>query len=349
MRILSIVGARPQFIKAAMFSKAVLNAAAAGAKISEELLHTGQHFDANMSSDLFRDLGIPAPAVNLAVSGGRHGEMTGAMLPKIENEIIERQPDVVVVYGDTNSTLAGALAAAKLNVPVAHIEAGMRHYRREIPEEINRVVTDHLCRYLFCSSEVSRGNLEAEGIVEGVHVTGDITFDVFRHFETEAVPSPYESPYVVCTVHRAANTDSEERLRGIVEGLGRCPHAVVLPLHPRTAKATAQFGVEFPANVEIIEPVSYQRMIGLIRGAEYVVTDSGGLQKDAFFCGKRVITMSEVSPWQELVDLDVDRLVGANPDAIETAYGWAAVPVSTEERPYGDGSSAVRMVEQLLA
>jgi len=349
MKILTVVGARPQFIKAAMFARAILNAKSEGHdELVEEIVHTGQHYDFEMSDAFFQELSIPEPVANLNVCGGTHGEMTGAMLPLLEQQIMQRKPDLVVVIGDTNSTMAGALAAAKLNVPVGHIEAGMRHYKRDIPEEINRVVTDHLCQLLFCSSGFSRRNLEREGITQGVYVPGDIGIDLLWHQWPRRERSTYEQPYVVCTIHRAANTDDEQRLRSIFTALAACPHHIVLPLHPRTRNAMQRFDVRPPENVEIRPPVSSSQMLGLLERCEFVMTDSGGLQKEAYFCAKRCITLSEVTPWQELIDLDADRLVGADCEAITAAYEWARQPLETTKQPYGDGTAAEKMVRVIL-
>lgn len=348
LKLLSIVGARPQFIKAAVFSRQVMALCDAGTDITETLLHTGQHYDFNMSESFFEELRIPTPEINLGINGGGHGKMTGQMLAAIEGELLARKPDVVVVYGDTNSTMAGALAASKLNLPIAHIEAGMRHYRRDIPEEINRVVTDHLCEYLFCSSHVSRRNLEKEGITDGVHVTGDLMYDLFRLMHPQRVAYHSETPYVVSTLHRAANTDDASQLKSIIAGLAACPYEIVLPLHPRTRNALKNFGMQMPENVRVLEPVGYCEMLGLLDTCRFVITDSGGLQKDAYFSGKRVITMSEVSPWEELTGLDVNRLVGAETNAIKNAYAWADMPVDVKEYPYGDGHSAEAMLDIML-
>lgn len=349
MKILTVVGARPQFIKAAMFAKAIIRAAAnRPGDLDEQIIHTGQHYDFEMSASFFRELDIPDPLANLDIHGGTHGQMTGAMLPLLEREIMEREPTVVVVIGDTNSTLAGALAAAKLNVPIAHIEAGMRHYKRDIPEEINRVVTDHLCEFLFCSSDFALQCLKKEGIVDGVFVTGDLSYDLFLCQRNKRIPFSYNKRYVACTIHRAANTDDERRLRSIFAALAKCPYTIILPLHPRTRRAIDRFGMSVPSNIEILPPLESGRMLGLIERCEFVITDSGGLQKEAYFSGKRCITLSEVSPWQELIDLDADRLVGAETDTIVKAYGWAEQPLDATVQPYGDGTAAKQMVSILI-
>lgn len=351
LHLMSVVGARPQIIKASVFHRAT-GSPEFKDRITCDLVHTGQHYDMNMSGNFFTELGLHEPDVNLEVSGGSHGQMTGRILERVEELIIERQPDVIVVYGDTNSTLSAALAASKLNIPVAHVEAGLRHYKKDIPEEINRLLTDHVSSYLFCSTSRSAQNLEKEGVMENVYVVGDITFDVFRHFEAHAVkpqlPGLTGKDFVVSTIHRAANTDIEHRLREIMLGLATCPYPIVLPLHPRTKGALKRFGVAVPDNVVVVEPLAYKEMIGLLKECRFVITDSGGLQKDAFFCGKRVITMSEVSPWYELIDVGMNRLVGASSEGIQESWAWADESVALPDNPFGDGLSANKMVQVIL-
>ena len=349
-RIVSIVGARPQFIKAAVFCAAVDSFNRThGDSLDEVLIHTGQHYDYNMNESFFEQLPVRAPYVNLAIAGGSHGAMTGRMLEKLEAAMIDLEPDMVVVFGDTNSTLAGALAAAKLNIPVSHVEAGLRHYRMDIPEEVNRRLTDHVSALMFCSSEISAENLRREGITRGVHVVGDITYDIFKLMAASAKSGPYqEAPYAVSTIHRAANTDDPKRLGQIIEALAHSPCDIVLPLHPRTRVAMERNALKFPTCVKVIDPVSYLEMIGMLRLASFVITDSGGMQKDAYFCNKRCITMSEVSPWQELIDLDANRLVGVEVDEIVRAFSWALAPLDSHQpNPYGDGTSANKSVSRI--
>lgn len=348
MKICSVVGARPQFIKAAMLSHAIHKARANGCPIMEDLIHTGQHFDHAMSDTFFDELRLPAPTVNLDIHGGTHAEMTGRMLPALESVFAKLRPDVVVVFGDTNSTMAAALVAAKMNVPVAHIEAGMRHYRRDIPEEINRVVTDHVSTHFFCSSKHSAMCLKEEGVTDNVYVPGDLMYDQFKAVDDGTVASHDRKGPVLCTVHRAANTETRQRLVDIMDGLEACPHKVVLPLHPRTAKAVKHFNVALPDNVERVDPVGYQEMLGLIKMSAFVITDSGGLQKDAFFCKRRAIVLSNVSPWAELSELDVIRLTDVSAESLDEAYQWACQPVVSNEQPYGDGTAAASIVATLL-
>lgn len=340
LKILTVVGARPQFIKAAMVSRALAQCPG----IEEEILHTGQHYDPMMSQVFFEEMEIPLPAANLQVGSGNHGEVTGAMLAGIEREILARKPDRLLVYGDTNSTLAGALAAAKLHVPVVHVEAGLRSYNRRMPEEINRVLVDHVSSILFCPSEQARANLTREGIERGVHVVGDVMYDAVRCYRGKAIVPPLPPPFILCTLHRAENTDDAARLRGIVAALQDAPLPVVLPLHPRTRKLADSHGIIIGGRIRPLEPVSYFAMLGYIERSEFVVTDSGGVQKEAFFLGKRCITVREETEWTELVACDANRVVGADPTAICPAYSWAMEPLGPCGDVYGHGDASQRIV-----
>src|SRR6185312_10051946 len=279
-RMLTVVGARPQFVKAAAISRAI----AARDEVEEILLHTGQHYDDVMSQVFFDELGIPAPKLNLGIHGGGHGEMTGRMLAGVEKAILAERPDIVLVPGDTNSTLAGALAGAKLHVPVAHLEAGLRSFNRGMPEEINRVLTDHLSALLFCPSDAAITNLRREGIVAGVHAIGDVMYDATLFAAAQASRSDVldrlglTKKYAVATVHRAENTDNRDRLANILEFLREhaCRHEVVLPLHPRTRTQIARFGLDL-GKLRLCEPLGYLDMHRLLQSAVAVYTDSGGL------------------------------------------------------------------------
>ncbi len=321
MRICTIVGARPQFVKAAVVSRAL-----AEAGLEEILLHTGQHYDATMNQVFFDELGISAPTVNLGVGSGTHAAQTGTMMMRLEAYLLDQPPvDWVVVYGDTNSTLAGALVAAKLHLPLAHVEAGLRSYNRRMPEEINRVVADQLAGLLCCPTQTAVENLRREGIVEGVRLTGDVMLDATRFFaESAAVRAPLErltgyapQAYYLATVHRAENTDDPARLAGIFAGLGRLGAPVLLPLHPRTRHRLGRLGV--PGNVELMEPTGYLAMLTLVRNARGVLTDSGGLQKEAFWLGVPCVTLREETEWVETLHGGWNRLAGADPDAIAAA------------------------------
>ena len=352
MKIVSVVGARPQFVKAAPVSEALL---AAGHR--EVLVHTGQHYDANMSAVFFEELGIRAPDVNLEVGSGAHGAQTGAMLGGIEKVLLAERPDWALVYGDTNSTLAGALAAAKLHVPVAHVEAGLRSFNRAMPEEINRVVADHLSTLLLCPSETAAANLAAEGVVRGVHVVGDVMYDAVLHFAAVARERSAalrrlglaRRGYLLATVHRAENTDDPRRLGEILKAFGELGEAVVFPLHPRTAGVlSGRGGAGVPDNVRLVEPVGYLDMLVLEENARAILTDSGGVQKEAYWLGVPCVTLRDETEWVETVEAGGNVLTGA--DARRIVEAVARVPaMAAAERPplYGDGRTAARCVRAM--
>jgi UDP-GlcNAc3NAcA epimerase len=341
LRMLTVVGARPQFVKAA----AVSRAAAARADLEEMLLHTGQHFDAAMSRVFFEELGIPQPHVNLGISGGSHGDMTGRMLAGIEEVILTERPDIVLVPGDTNSTLAGALAAAKLQVPVAHLEAGLRSFNRAMPEEINRVLSDHVSALLLCPTATAVANLRREGIVAGVHEIGDVMYDATlfaaaraRRSEVLARLGLAAGGYAVATVHRAETTDDRDRLAEIVEFLKAraraCP--IVLPLHPRTRARIAGFGLDL-GPLLACEPLGYLDMHRLLQSATVVYTDSGGLQKEAYFHHVPCVTLRSETEWVETV-----------------AAGWNRLWQGPDYAPrrdiasYGDGHAAEKALDLIV-
>ncbi len=321
MRIYSVVGARPQFVKAAVVSRAL-----AEAGIAERLIHTGQHYDTRMNEVFFEELDIPAPAVNLAVGSGSHAVQTGETMIRLANYLLSLpRPDWVLVYGDTNSTLAAALVAAKLHWPLAHVEAGLRSFNRKMPEEVNRVLTDRLAALLFCPTETARENLHREGIVEGVRLTGDVMLDATRHFAGRAaahapldtiIPYPPGS-YYLATVHRAENTDDPARLDAIVAGLGALGKPVVMPLHPRTRHRLA--GRSLPEAVRVMAPVGYLAMLTLVQHAACVLTDSGGLQKEAVWLHTPCITLREETEWIETCAGGWNKLVGADAAAMVAA------------------------------
>ena len=359
MKLVNIVGARPQFIKLAPVLKAILeyNAAHPDRPIQEILVHTGQHYDYRMSGVFFDELGLKSPAYHLGVGSGTHGAQTGEMLRRIEEVLMAEHPDIVMVYGDTNTTVAGALAAAKLHIPVAHVEAGLRSFNRRMPEEINRVLTDHLSDLLFCPTETAVRNLEREGITRGVHRVGDVMYDaVLQYLELAQRKSRIleqlalkPSSYALATIHRAENTDEPVRLAGVREGL-RLVHSsglpVVMPLHPRTRRAIAEHGLSLDG-VRLIEPVSYLDMLVLEKHARVILTDSGGVQKEAFFFGVPCVTLRDETEWVETVETGWNTLVGHQPEAI---CGAALNMRSSLQRTpaYGDGTAA-RQVIALLA
>lgn len=350
MNILTVLGARPQLIKAAVVSRALAaQTDGSGVQITEAIVHTGQHFDHRMSRLFFDEMDIPEPVVNLGISGGHHGQMTGAMIAALEREIQQRAPDLVLVYGDTNSTLAGALAAAKLCVPVAHVEAGLRSYNRRMPEELNRVLTDRVSELLFCPSMLSRAQLEAEGITSGVHVVGDVMIDALVHYRSRAVAPQRPEPFALATIHRAGNTDDAARLGRIIDALGKAPVNVVLPLHPRTRGALKQHGINPAERISCVEPLSYFEMLGHLDACRFVLTDSGGLQKEAYHLGKKCITLREETEWRELVDVGANRVVGADPRAIQDAMVWGLEPLAATESIYGEGDAGAKIVRCLVS
>ncbi len=307
MKIVTVVGARPQFIKAAPVSRALAGVA------EEVLVHTGQHYDERMSGVFFSELGIPEPKINLNVGSASHGAQTGRMLEAIESVLIAEEPDWLLVYGDTNSTLAAALAAVKLHIPIAHVEAGLRSFRMEMPEEVNRVLTDRVATLLFCPSQTAVDHLKSEGIVTGVHLVGDVMTDAVhetRLTSTDHVSSvTLPDAYFAATLHRAENT-TPANLPQALSVLAAVPGIVVLPMHPRTSGAIQQQGLSLPENVISIPPLGYADMIHFVAGAEAVLTDSGGLQKEAVMVGTRVVTLRDETEWVETVQIGANSVVG---------------------------------------
>jgi len=348
LRVVSVIGARPQFIKAAVVSRALRQAH------TEVLIHTGQHYDANMSAVFFEELDIPAPDVNLGVGSGPHGEQTAAMLAGIERVLLQDRPDWVLVYGDTNSTLAGALAAVKLGIPVAHVEAGLRSFNRSMPEEINRVVADHLSALLFCPSQTAVDNLAAEGITRGVHLVGDVMAEALAFVAERARTRSSvlarlgvrEDGYFLVTVHRAENTNDPARLGSILRALDGLQEPVLFPVHPRTLKAIAALGHRPAGHVRYLEPVGYLDMIRLEQSARLILTDSGGVQKEAYWLGVPCLTLREETEWVETVQAGWNVLVGADASRIRQTVGSFVRPAA---RPalYGDGRAAERCVQAL--
>lgn len=345
-RILTVVGARPQFIKAAPVSRALRRIA------DEYLVHTGQHYDQQMSAVFFAELDIPRPDVDLEVGSGSHGAQTGRMLERVEEVLLEQRPDLVLVYGDTNSTLAGALAAAKLDLPVAHVEAGLRSFRRDMPEEVNRVLTDHLSRVLFCPTETAVGHLRREGIEEGVALVGDVMVDALESVRPRLGPAAAErlgvaSPYLVVTLHRAETVDHPHRLRAALDLLAALPHPVVFPVHPRTAAAMRRAGYRWPERVVAVSPLGYLDMLSLVAGAEAVLTDSGGLQKETVLLGVRCLTLRKETEWPETLAGGWNTLVGLDTGRALTAL--AAPPPQGRVEAFGDGHAAERIAAAVSA
>jgi len=364
LRIVTVVGARPQFIKAAPLSRLIRK------RHVEILVHTGQHYDPNMSDLFFSELNIPLPDYNLEIGSGSHGRQTGRMLEKIEEVLILEKPDAVIVYGDTNSTLAGALAASKLHIPVCHVEAGLRSYNKSMPEEQNRILTDHISTLLFCPTQTAVENLKKEGITEGVCFTGDIMYDaVLRFFELAAARyrksgglsqvlnatnsrGDYmdlsEGQFYLATVHRAENTDDEEKLKGIFDAFGKLDRPVVVPMHPRTRKKLGDSVKALAPNIVVVEPVGYLMMLYLTANAYMVLTDSGGLQKEAYFFRTACTTLRDETEWLETLENGWNVLSGADGKKIIESATRPLYCLSAEQTmPFGQGNAAEIMIDKM--
>jgi len=358
VKIMTIIGARPQFIKAAVVSRAIDKAIKS---IREVIVHTGQHFDENMSNIFFEEMRIPKPSYNLGVKGGNHGSMTGRMLERIEEVMLKEKPDVVLVYGDTNSTLAGALAAAKLSIPIAHVEAGLRSYNLRMPEEINRVLTDKISKWLFCPSESSINNLIKEGICSGNHIVkhvGDVMYDAILFYKEIVKPSEKISCLVknlgnfyLATVHRAENADSQLSLSNIIgalETIAEHTH-VIFPIHPRTRKSLIEFGIK-TKYIHMIDPVGYFDMLALLSMCKGVFTDSGGLQKESYFLHKPCAILRSETEWVELVEHGYSILVGNNISNILSAENaFSDFDNIYFNCIYGDGTAGDKIIAEILA
>jgi len=348
MKIVTVIGARPQFIKAATISRLLVH----DPEVEEILIHTGQHYDLNMSDIFFEELNIPHPDFNLEVGSGSHAIQTGKMMEGIETILMEEKPDWTLVYGDTNSTLAGALAATKLNLPLAHVEAGLRSFNRRMPEEINRIVTDRISDLLFAPTATAMINLEKEGLLGASCLTGDVMFDSTLFYREKILENPdlfkikgLPQEYMLATVHRAENTDNIQNLKNLFRAFSESPQAIVLPIHPRTRKIISNT-IIIPANVHIIDPVSYLQMLCLTLHAGKVLTDSGGLQKEAYFLGKQCITLRTETEWVETLHDNWNTITGTDPEKILTAIR-SAPPVSSQVKSFGNGKAAEAIVEKL--
>ena len=348
MKILTVVGARPQFVKAAAVSRILRETH------TEVLVHTGQHYDESMSEVFFRELGIPEPDHNLEVGSAGHSAQTGEMLIRLEPILEREKPDFVLVYGDTNSTLAGALAASKLHIPVAHVEAGVRSFNRSMPEEINRVLTDHISRLLFCPVQQAAENLRLESVTSGVHVVGDVMYDAVLHYSnsnaegSQILRSLNLQPrrYLLATVHRASNVDNTERLLDILETFSLLGETVVFPVHPRTRKAIQSMGGDVGANVKLVEPVGYHDMLCLEKNARMILTDSGGVQKEAYWFGIPCITLREETEWVETVQSGWNVVAGVGRERIMNSVRNFSIPAA-HPNLFGDGGAAQRIVHIL--
>lgn len=355
-KIVSILGARPQFIKASVVSHSF----AQSGSISEVVIHTGQHFDANMSDVFFSELGMNMPPYHLDIHGGTHGDMTGRMLQEIEKILLTEQPDAVLVYGDTNSTLAGALAAVKLHIPVAHVEAGLRSFNTMMPEEVNRIITDRISRWLFTPTAVAAKHLEREGVAkEQIIPVGDVMYDVALHHGTR-VPADggllqqleiKSREYILATIHRAENTDHPERLAAIVDAFSTMAKdiPVIWPMHPRTKNILASGKFHLSADLKIIDPLGYLDMVQMEKYAALIATDSGGVQKEAFFYKVPCVTLRDETEWVELVDAGWNRIVPPlDRESIIAALRSSLGSQGEEIKPYGDGNAASMIVDRLL-
>lgn len=348
MKVVSLIGARPQFIK-----EAVLNKEFEKNGIEEVIVNSGQHYDYNMSDIFFEKLGVKMPEYNLEVGSGMHGEMTGKIMTEFEKLLVDIKPDIVLVYGDTNTTLAGAIVAAKMKIKLAHVEAGVRMLPKDMPEEINRTLTDRISNFLFCPSERSVNNLKKEGITEGVYFTGDVTYDLYLNTKDHFDYSVYNSlklednKYIVVTIHRDYNVDDKSRFGKILDALDKVSKdvRVVFPMHPRTRKRVEEFGYEkLLENMDILEPIDYLSLMGLMERCKAVITDSGGLQKESYYTQKPAYLLMPDPAWHELVESGMNIL--CEPDNLYSKLSKSS-PYSYIPDLYGKGDAGEKIVKIL--
>jgi UDP-GlcNAc3NAcA epimerase len=362
MKICAIIGARPQFVKAAALSAKFAELKKSGEDIVEIIIHTGQHYDAKMSKIFFDELGIPKEKYNLNAGSGTHAVQSAKMLVGIEEKLLDEKPDVVLLYGDTNSTLAGALAASKLKIKVAHVEAGMRSFNRTMPEEVNRIVTDHLSDINYCSTAAAVKNLKAEGLSKTSRLVGDVMFDAVLLFAKSAekkrkgVMTKFglkEKKYILMTCHRAENTDNIERLKSIIDAANEisADNAILFPIHPRTEKIISNLNIKINKTVIICPPLSYLETLVLEKSAMMIMTDSGGIQKEAFFFDVPCITMRDETEWVETVQTGMNIITGADNKKIVRAFANFAKnpPSHGGARPYGNGDASAKIASDLLS
>ena len=353
MRIITVVGARPQFIKSGPVSRAIR---ATNGAVTEYLVHTGQHYDDNMSRTFFEQLALREPDVNLGIGSAAHGAQTGRMLEALDAVLAEQPADAVLVYGDTNSTLVGALAAAQRRIPVAHVEAGLRSFNRDMPEELNRAVADRVSTWCFCPTDTAVRNLANEGITDGVHLVGDVMYDALQTYRGAADDAPVLAElglephgYDLLTVHRAENTVQPEPLVALLHALGATGRTTVFPVHPRTRQLLE--GATVPDAVRLVEPVSYLTMLALEANARTVLTDSGGVQKEAYWLRVPCVTLREETEWVETLEGGWNRLAGFDPPRVEAALAAvsAAAPDEVQAHPdLGDGHAAALVLDRLV-
>lgn len=352
MKVLTVVGARPQFIKAAALSPCFADCE----QVEELIVHTGQHYDASMSDVFFEEMRIPPPKYNLGIGGGSHGQNTGRMIEGIEQILLEERPSAVLVYGDTDSTLAASIAASKLGIYLAHVEAGLRSFRRAMPEEINRVLTDHISDVLYAPSQVAADHLIREGIsTKKIVITGDVMCDTVRIFSSIAKEKSQilrqlgleSGKYHLLTMHRKENTDEPGVLQSVMNGLAKSDLPIVFPVHPRTTDRISKFGIALPDCVVKVDPLGYLDTLQLLSNCKLLLTDSGGMQKEAYFLGRPCVTLREETEWVELVDQRVNILAGASEKKIGDALGGSSWP-SFVTGIYGDGMASRRIVNDLV-
>ena len=347
MKIISVVGARPQFVKYAPLGHKLKS------EFDEICIHSGQHYDENLSKIFFRQMDIPEPDINLNIGSHTHGKQTALIMIGLEEQFIKIKPDLVIVFGDTNTTLAGALVASKLKIKIAHVEAGLRSRNRDMPEEINRILTDQCSDLLFCPTESAVNNLRVENIKNAIFNTGDLMFDVFKKYaskdETDVLKKLSLKPnhYYLCTIHRAENTDSPENMKRIFKALNDLDQPVLLPLHPRTLKVIKKLNVKIGAKINIIDPLGYQDMVQLLLNCKKVITDSGGLQKEAFFAKKYCKTLREETEWTETLKENKNVICGSNIEKIVTECLKEENTFVETNFPFGDGNSSDAIVEIL--
>lgn len=361
IKILTIVGARPQFVKASAISRVILNNFKD--KIKEIIVHTGQHYDENMSFSFFDELKIPKPKFNLEISGGKHGNMTGRMIEAIEKVLIIEKPDWVLLYGDTNSTLAGAISASKLNIRIAHVEAGLRSFNMKMPEEINRTLTDRVSSLLFCPTTSAVSNLQKEGVVKGVHNVGDVMYDVALFYEklsknTSKIKSKInlkeQDKFILATVHRAENTDDPNKLKEILNALAEISknNPIVFPIHPRTLKLINDYKFNYLLeNIIVLSPLSFLEMIDLEKSSSLIITDSGGVQKEAFFYETRCLTIRDETEWIETIESGGNKLISADSNLIVKEAKLILTSnskVQFKDKPYGDGNAAFDILTTII-
>ena len=338
MKIITIIGARPQFIKAAPVSHALNKKF-----INELIINTGQHYDFNMSNIFFKELNIPHPKYNLKVGSGSHGVQTGKIMCELDEILTNENPDGIIVYGDTNSTLAGALSGSKLHFPIYHVESGLRSFNKKMPEETNRIVTDHVSNLLLCPSLVAKKNLLNEGLSDGVHVVGDVMFDIFLKFEQSFGCNIDYGSYAILTLHRAENTNSAKILSKRLEQISKVDSKIIFPIHPRTKKSISNYSIDIPPNIILIEPVSWVELMGLVKKSQFVITDSGGLQKEAFWHKKKCYTLRSETEWIETLSQNANTIIRED----------ESIVITSDEKcdfnnPYGDGNASFKIAELII-